>query len=220
MFPNYPPDVFTDLILDVQPSTSVVGLRHNNATRAYLSVRNKNYILCYSLIHNEVQKLKIQPSHVDLFSPAQPLSITAMSMVTSRGGRLGEVALIYDDIEKAVYYVNLRIGRSHGELYATQLGSLLGSTRRILVDPDGSFYYFVDRDGVLFRWNTRTKLSAENHEVLRFQAAQPASCLLGTQGAVYVVNEKPIDELELIHSQKILDHYALHNRELRCSACD
>lgn len=112
----YSSNSITDLILDMRP---ILGIR-SNTTRAYLSVRNKDYILAYSLTHNEVRRLKIQPSHVDLFSQPDPMSITAMAMLTLGTGR--EVALLYDNIEKALYYVDLRIGRSQGQLYATQLG--------------------------------------------------------------------------------------------------
>lgn len=212
IFNGYKANSFTDLILDVKP----LGLKYN-ATRAYLSVRDKDYILMYSLTHNEVTKLKIQPSHVDIFTP-QPLSITAMTMLVS--WRRAEVALLYDDLEKAVYYVDLRLGRSQRALYASRWGTLLGSTRSLLVDPDGFLYYAVDRDGVLFRWNTKTKLTAENHQVLHFQTATMAQNLIGSHGALFIINEKPIDEFELIHSQKILDHYSLQSNEMRCAFCD
>lgn len=211
---TYSPNSITDLILDMRP---ILGIR-SNTTRAYLSVRNKDYILAYSLTHNEVRRLKIQPSHVDLFSQPDPMSITAMAMLTLGTGR--EVALLYDNIEKALYYVDLRIGRSQGQLYATQLGCLLGRTRGIVVDRSGQMYYHTDRDGALFRWNTKSKLSAEYHEVLHFQTATAAQVLIGTQGAIYLVNEKPIDEFEVVHSQKILDHYSLRLDEVRCSFCE
>lgn len=210
---SYPADSITDLILD----TRQMGIR-SNTTRAYLSVRNKEYILAYSLTHNEVRKLKIQPSHVDVFSQQEPISITAMTMMTATGR--GEVALLYDDIDKGVYYVDLRIGRSQGQLYAIKLGSLLGRTRSVVVDRNGNLYYMADRDGALFRWNTKTKLSAENHEVLHFQTATSAQVLIGTQGAIYLIDEKPYDEFDVIHSQKILDHYSLQGNELRCSFCE
>lgn len=211
---SYKSNSFTDLILDTK-SNSVIRM---NATRAYLSVLDKDYILAYYLVHNNVRKLKIQPSHIDVFSKPPPISITAMSLLVTR--RRSEVAILYDNVEKAVYYVDLRIGRSQGQLYATQLGHLLGYTRSITVDPDGFLYYTADRDGALFRWNTKTKLSAENHEVLHFQTATSAQNLIGAQGALFIINEKPIDEFDLIHSQKILDHYSLQSNELGCLFCD
>lgn len=212
-FNGYTPNSFTDLILDTKP-----GFRYN-ATRAYLSVREKEYILSYSLSHNEVRRLKIQPSHMDIFSEPQPMSITAMVIMLSGGSRR-EVALLYDAIEGAIYSVDLKVGRSQRALYSSRLGTLLGSTRSLTIDPNGLLYYSVDRDGVQFRWNTKTKLNAENHEVLHFQSSTAAQLLIGTHGTLFVINEKPIDELDLIHSQKILDHYALQATELRCTFCD
>lgn len=215
-FNGYKANSFTDLILDTGP----LGIKYNT-TRAYLSVRNKDYILAFSLVHNEIKKLKIQPSHTDVFahrrSPA--LSITAMTMISGRG----EVALFYDNsTENALYYVDLRIGRSHGDLYGYAIGNLLGSTRCITVDPDGYLYYVKDRDGAVLRWNTKSKLSAENHEVLRFQRTNVAQIIIGShQGGTFIINEKPIDEFEMIHSQKILSHYSMDpSNNRRRSAID
>lgn len=208
-FNGYKAKSFTDLILDTGP----LGIKYNT-TRAYLSVRNKDYILCFSLVHNEIKKLKIQPSHTDLFALKRSpvLSITAMTMISGRG----EVALLYDSIEGSLYYVDLRIGRSHGDLYGYAIGNLLGSTRCITVDPDGYLYYVKDRDGAVLRWNTKSKLSAENHEVLRFQRTNVAQILIGShQGATFIINEKPIDEFEMVHSQKILKHYSMDSSSSR-----
>lgn len=211
-FNNYPANSFTDLVLDTGP----LGIKYNT-TRAYLSVRDRDYILSYSMSHNEVKRLKIQPSHTDVFTQ-QSLSITAMTMMTSMGR--GEVAIIYDNLEKGLYYVDLRIGRSQGQVYAIYLGTLLGSTKSLTVDPDGILYYSTDRDGAVFRWNTKSKLSAENHEVLLFQSSTIAQILIGTQGGTYLINEKPIDEFELVHSQKILSHYSLESNSVRCTFCN
>ena len=137
-----------------------------------------------------------------------------MAMMSPSGGRGSELALIYDELDKSLYYVDLKVGRAQGQLYASQLGHLLGSTRSLTVDPDGFLYYSVNRDGVLFRWNTKSKLTAENHEVLQFQSTPIVKCLLGVQGAVFLVNERPIDDLEVIHTKKILDHYSQTNELL------
>lgn len=201
-FNNYKPNSITDMILE---SGSVVGLKQNSS-RAFISVRNKDYILSYSLFA-EVEKLKIQPSHCDSVA-FKSISIEAMAFagLTGRGG--GVQIILYDIVDKRLFYLDLRIGRSHGHLHAIQLGYLLGRTQSLAVDPEGFLYYITDRDGALFRWNMKSKLAAENHEVLHFQTTDVAQLLIGAQGATWIINEKPVDDFDLIHTQKILTHYS------------
>lgn len=198
-FNNCKSNSFTDMIIET-------GAKQN-ATRAFLSVKNKDYILSYSLATSELKKLKIQPSHCDSLS-LKPISIEAMTLTGTSGRNGGGQALIYDHIEKRLYYLDLRIGRSQGHLHAIQLGYLLGRIHSMTVDPDEFLYYITDRDGAAFRWNMKTELMAENHQVLHFQTTEAAQILIGPQGTTWVINEKPIDELDLMHSQKILSHYS------------
>lgn len=61
--------------------------------------------------------------------------------------------------ENALQLVNDQLSgngsRNYLELAAVMVDDLLGAANTLVVDPVDQLYYFMPRDGVVVRWNTR-----------------------------------------------------------------
>lgn len=102
------------------------------------------------------------------------------------------------------------------------IADLLGTSTALTVDPNGSLYYYLPRDGAVVRWNSRfalfvkineslghyvacryrKPLKAENHDVLYLSPTPIVEIIFGAKGSVWIVRESPdnIDD----HCKRIL----------------
>ncbi|XP_059622715.1 uncharacterized protein LOC132265933 [Phlebotomus argentipes] len=184
VFGNATEGIFTSLTID--PETHA-----GRFTRAYLTLKESNCFVVYSLEEKSFRTLCSKDTARFSESVILPTGQLYLYDSTRNSLHFGDMRRIRDE----------EFHRNDVIFWETMIiGSLLGSGRSLTVDSHNFLYYIIPRDGVIVKWNTATPLTAENHDVLHFQATEMLCLIWSYQESLWLINSVASEN---IHSVRL-----------------
>ncbi|EDW85413.1 uncharacterized protein Dwil_GK10596 [Drosophila willistoni] len=79
------------------------------------------------------------------------------------------------------------------------LGSLLGSSRSMLIDYTGSLFYVMPKYGAVVRCSRLSNLTAEGNEIIYLTSKNIQQIFLGVDGAVWVLSDRVLKPQDICY---------------------
>ncbi|XP_037814338.1 uncharacterized protein LOC119605363 [Lucilia sericata] len=177
-------------LLDIELGPRITSC--GNEKFIYFILANDPHLLAYDILEQKWHYRQLRSKKYCTISEYLPIKPQDIAF-----GNKGEILISDDDgnLYLAVNEMN-RVAKKSNYTAAdsiitmTLMGSLLGPTRGMMVDPYGALFYVVTKFGAVVRCVYKHNMTAEDSEIIHMTSKNIQQIFFGTEGSVWLLSEK------------------------------